>query len=976
MIIQGQLRKNKFYYLPWLLFAMAIIAGGFLLSKKQEAITTKTLQHTITCGAEQVNEEGKFIENGYIFNNGKTQNDEQAFEGKFSSYITPEQKYSISTKYKEFDRGDEIELSIWVYSSTPDAVFLVATSTQEMDFYHQSNKIYQTKEGWHQKVLTIKIPEDKDLPHLEVFSYFTSDTYGAYVDNFKLVNKTAAARVGEKVILNSNHEVETGLLQFGIKAMDKLNRKRKEALKVGLLVKGDDDWVKAKFKTDKLDEVEVKARLKGDWTDHLKGDFWSYRIKMPSEQAWNRMMTFSLQNPMTRGYLLEWVFHQLLEYEDVLTPRYDFIRLKVNDTPSRTYAYEEHFEKQIAEYKNRREGVIVRYAEDEYWDIRRKDKEHVTGLFHHIPNKDGQATIAPFSDSKIVKNEKLMEQFKEASDLLYGFQQFQLKPDQVFNLDKLAKYYAICEIVKAYHSTIWHNMRYYYNPVTRKLEPIGFDGYTENGVYDWHNNAFFGAYRSTSLKTLAEDPALYLFQDKMFNEKYCHYLDKFSKSEYLNIFLETIEKPLQKRLDLIRLDVPDHDYKISDIYKTSRRIQAGLQASSNISLKAYKENCSGNSCLIKMTNYHTVPLEILGSSSSKKYFSAIEPTLLVYANRRVKAQEFTNLTIPKDHTHIHYKVAGVEGQYYSEIIKWSSPQVKTDNFANNSIEAIPLEKAAFVSSESGVTILSGKYTVTKPILIPANKRLTIEPGTTLDFTNGAYLLSYGAVTIEGTSAQPIVIMTSDKSSQGIHVIEADAASTMRQVQVLGLNTLSENAWQMTGAVTFYESKVDLNEVIISGNLCEDALNLIRTDFSANRLHINNTYADGFDADFCHGKLTNSMFVNTGNDGIDFSGSTINVENLTLENIGDKGISAGEEATLTVKNATIDGAAIGVASKDLSIVELKNITLKNCNKGFAAYQKKPEFGPGTIKVKSYHAEAVKFLQIAENNSVIELPADTQ
>jgi len=594
MIIQGQATTNKFYYFPWLILGLAVLVGGYFMSTQKRTTKQVVQKHTISCGAEEVNEERKFIEGGHVFNNGDTQSDAQSYEGKFSSHITPDKKYSISTDFREFDRGDEIELSIWVHSSTPDAVFLVATSDKDADFYMQSNKIYQTKNGWHQKVLSLKIPTDKDLPYLKVYAYFTSDTYSAYIDNFKLVNKTAAAVVTEKTFLSANKLVEKGTLQFGIKAKDKLLRKRDEALKLGLLVKGENDWVKGKFQTDKLEEVEVKARLKGDWTDHLVGDFWSYRIKMPSDQSWNRLMTFSLQNPKSRGYLMEWVFHQLLEYEDILTPRYDFIRLKVDDAPSMTYAYEEHFEKQIAEYKNRREGVIVRYAEDEYWDIRKKDKQHITGLFHHTPNKDGQATIAPFSDSKIVKNEKLMEQFKEASGLLYGIQQFKLKPDQVFDLEKLAKYYAICEVLKAYHSTIWHNMRYYYNPVTRKLEPVGFDGYTENGVYDWHNNAFFGAYRTTSLKTLAEDPAIYLFQDEKFNAQYCHYLDKFSKSDYLNTFLETIEEPLKKRLDLVRIDVPQHEYKVSDIYKTARKIQAGLLPTSDISLKAYRENCTGN----------------------------------------------------------------------------------------------------------------------------------------------------------------------------------------------------------------------------------------------------------------------------------------------------------------------------------------------------------------------------------------------
>ena len=68
------------------------------------------------------------------------------------------------------------------------------------------------------------------------------------------------------------------------------------------------------------------------------------------------------------------------------------------------------------------------------------------------------------------------------------------------------------------------------------------------------------------------------------------------------------------------------------------------------------------------------------------------------------------------------------------------------------------------------------------------------------------------------------------------------------------------------------------------------------------------------------------------------------------NCGDKGVSVGEESYVIVDGVVVDGATIGAASKDLSYLRIENIALKNCNQGFAAYQKKPEYG-----VSSYYSQ---------------------
>ena len=103
--------------------------------------------------------------------------------------------------------------------------------------------------------------------------------------------------------------------------------------------------------------------------------------------------------------------------------------------------------------------------------------------------------------------------------------------------------------------------------------------------------------------------------------------------------------------------------------------------------------------------------------------------------------------------------------------------------------------------------------------------------------------------------------------------------------------------------------------------------------------------------FSNGNIKNISFDNIGNDALDFSGTNSYIENIMMRNIGDKGISAGEESKINIKNISIKNSYIGIASKDNSIIQGENININDSDIGLAAYQKKSEFGPGKIELNN-------------------------
>lgn len=919
----------------------------------------------IFCDAENVVEEN-FVTAGHIVGNGYTQSDEKSYSGKYSSKVTPQQKYGMTITIPTPAQNTKYVVSVRRWTQSPEQSAIAVSGNEGSNFHIQTSETSEkNREGWELLKLDFNLPNDGSVTSLKIYPYSFDKKSISYFDDLRI----------ETIDLDNLEYAELPKLHFYLddKAVRKLGDKRKAALELGILKTGDDDWVKAKMSIDEEEEpTVVKLRLKGDWTDHLEGDYWSYRVQMPTERSWNRLLTFSLQDPITRSYLHEWLFHKALEEEDIITPRYGFVLLKENTKPQVLYAYEEHFDKQIAEYKNRREGVIVKFSENAFWDqlIRNRKVQEEAGYRNAYETAD----ILPFKAGRTVKNPKLLEQYEHASKLLTAFRDKSAPVEDIFDIERLATFYALSDVFDAMHGSIWHNMRFYYNPVTRKLEPIGFDGFTESGPLKTYPGMYFGEFKSSDATGRWDALYFYLFQDEKFNKLYTTALLKFSNSNYLNGLQKRYADNLYGHELQIRNYIDSsYSFDLNPMRTRLRRIHNDVIPYDQNSLKVYREKDSNGNTTYWATNHHPLPLEVIGGSSKNGGDLLAGEHAFIRANRKMYPKEFTELSLPQGSKQACFRLPGLDSLFYTEIFNWNRPGSELNILYSTSSEPkIPLDASAYTTNDKIITIRTGKYQLTSPIVIPKDYTLVVEAGAELDFIKKSYLLSYGTVLFKGTKEAPIEFTSTDKSAQGVSIIQAKEKSTVTYTRFSNFNTLEENEWQLTGAVTFYESEVTFKAVTVSHNLCEDALNLVRSNFEITELNINHTFADGFDGDFCKGTISNSYFFKTGNDGLDFSGSQINVENVTLNEIGDKGISAGEEATLTISDVKISNAQIGIASKDLSMVTVKNTSITNCAQGFAAYRKKPEFGGGKITVESYSSDNIERLTNLDAESSIKLP----
>ena len=106
-------------------------------------------------------------------------------------------------------------------------------------------------------------------------------------------------------------------------------------------------------------DFNIKLRVKGDRSLHwYDRDQTSYRIDLRGDDRIWGLEEFSVQKPITRNYIYEYIFHKFLETNKLVALKYFFINLSLNDSNQGIYAVEEGFSKELIERNKKRNGPI------------------------------------------------------------------------------------------------------------------------------------------------------------------------------------------------------------------------------------------------------------------------------------------------------------------------------------------------------------------------------------------------------------------------------------------------------------------------------------------------------------------------------------------------------------------------------------------------------------------------------------------
>ncbi|MBN1764941.1 MAG: CotH kinase family protein [Sedimentisphaerales bacterium] len=739
--------------------------------------------------------------------------------------------------------------------------------------------------------------------------------------------------------------------------------------------------------------IPVKIRLKGDRDIHYIDDQqWSFRIQTKQDNTMWGMKRFSIHRPLARNYIYEWLFHEMLKKEDVLALRYKYIDVNLNGKNLGIYAVEEHFEKRLLEYQQRREGPIIRFNED-------------------LGENLAISAIEPFEQDKWTtpENRPLLQ---KAIDLLEAYRQGELKTSDVFDIKKLATFFAVTDLLGAHHGALWKSMRFYYNPLNGRLEPIGFDGHGNGSPENVTLCAELGINPQASLYESFGEWFRFIFNDAdsfdaEFFREYVRALERISQKPYLDHFFEQIAPELEQNLVLIHKEFPLWEDQVSSfgpgyygpgffefsreaLYKRQQMIR-DIFKDPRQRIHAYFMEIDDNSLAVQVGNTNTMPIEIVDIRySDTMTLPLAEPVILLpreqscdpsevpaYHNIRFALPvDFSKSAVQPAEMKMSYRILGEYGLRQAEIYLWQTmqPNAHVDDIIRRKPNAREFGFLKCNEAERVISVLPGEWRVDQDLILPAGYTITAGKGVHLDLSGKAVILTYSPLEFIGEVHHPIRIFSSDSTGRGIVVMNAEKSSHLEHVIFDNLSNPSEAGWILTGAITFYESDVDISYCEFLQSRSEDSLNIVRSKFNIEHTRFSHNSADALDADFSQGSIRDTSFVDCGNDAIDVSGSDLTLTNIIINQVGDKGISAGEKSTVKARTTNIKNAEIAVASKDLSQIILDDIVLSDCEIGFTPYQKKPEYGPAHITVTNLSRQNIQIPYMVEESSCLQVDGE--
>lgn len=793
--------------------------------------------------------------------------------------------------------------------------------------------------------------------------------------------------------------VPTVEVNIKFKDYKKIFKKREEAINLGLLSSGRDDFVPAVIKYEGR-YIPISLRLKGDNTDHLKGGKWSFRIKTKKGYAFKGMRVFSIHHPEERNYVYEWGYLYNLRKEGILAPRYEFIRVVINGKDKGIYALEENFSKELIESQGNREGIILKFNENPYWGQlsnwgyerfgpEKSKVPHYPEYFILQPRNWLNVDIDTFSSTKISKNKNLLLQRNVAMGLLESFRKGEKKASEVFDVKKLAIYFAVNHLWGGEHGISWNNMRFYFNPITVKLEPVGFD--SMSGVWGGMGNLPWQLARGEFSEQFPwgdwEWVSLAL-QDKILAEAYIKEALRIVKPAYLTDLQNEAKEELNNQLKILW-----HEYsetidwsKIVTNQELFKKVLEPIEI-----IRAYtsgevihNQQIEGQYLKVEIENLLTLPVEILEFKlgelavdakaikfkldsdyevdkriiiGSTSFFASKSLSMYIPINKKFIID---NKVDPKYRIEIKSKIIGSKNIYSKEVLYIPKPKfIESIPKQDESIEKV-LSKHKFLDcfeEQKVLVVKKGDWAVKGDLIIPKGFILVIKSGTTLSFSKNSILLTTSAINFQGSKNEPIILKAKDKNWGGMVILGAKEESILKDILIQDSGGIQRGGWALTGAVTFYKSLVLFDRVKIQNSYCEDAVNLVNSRFKVLNSLFVNTFSDALDCDFSKGEIINTVFDKIGADAIDVSGAEIEINNIKVFNVGDKALSIGERSNVTAENVLIEKAVFGIVAKDFSEVAASNISISQAKFGLAAYQKKPEYGPAKI-----NASNVKFINV--------------
>jgi hypothetical protein len=373
--------------------------------------------------------------------------------------------------------------------------------------------------------------------------------------------------------------------------------------------------------------IPVKVRLKGSTLFHYTGPKWSMRVSVLGNNAILGMKEFALADPRRRAILLYWMLGKMLHTEDIITPRVPFVKLEINGKAMGLYSVEEIPGKELIAARGQREGMILKYSTF-HEDVRE------ASTARHASDAYLNSRILPVRKKTYIGDPLRTKQFEYAVNLLELFRSGVLPTKDVFDIDKTAKWMAMGDLFNAWHGFSWVNMRYYYNPITSKIEPVLWDAYDENHINRINRN--FRLYHKYEPDSPQNSYFSRLFSDRSLVEQYLFYINRFTEPLYFKKRLDEIKTDFEKYNDSIVTEYPFYNIEkdINSVVVNAKNIRNSFLTNSEDAINVGVVRLHQNTLELNLSNNKPVPIILHNIKINKEKISEFSQVWLpqIYAN--------------------------------------------------------------------------------------------------------------------------------------------------------------------------------------------------------------------------------------------------------------------------------------------------------------------------------------------------------
>ena len=732
---------------------------------------------------------------------------------------------------------------------------------------------------------------------------------------------------------------------------------------------------------------KIDIRLKGDRRIHFnERNKASYKIEIDNDKTIFGLNKFSLIKPRARNYIHEWLYHEFMQEGDLIKLKYEFVKLKINGESQGLYVVEEGFDKILIERNKRRNGPI--FSLNEEWSINRKE------ILFEVYNKKNWLSDKNKEFTLFANN--LLNNFFNGTE--------NINIEDLFDVDKWAWFMAASDINYYAHGVDVKSVKFYYNPLKAKFEPIPFDGHRV--VVDLNPNIIGGGETYRNSRPSFETALLcreylkgcnnffaynFFFKkdgnlNKVFFNKYKKNINLISSKKFLDNFFNKKSKKISKINAKIYSDYfyVDNTYYFGpglyyfnkdEIYKRGSRLKLKISAiPSDIFISQTRNR-------IDIKNWNTTNDTLLSNQNLfvKKIFchDVLKDEEKIYNINQIIDKKDQHIILKNNiEDKINCRSVLLEDKIFNiSFLK----EIDHLNFQHENKKEITIGNFLdyFYVDNRILRLKKNHSLIDKNLIIPKGYIVEIVSGEEIVLTNNSFIISESPFNADGGDpiSNPSIKIRgkNDNMGGGLFIKNVKDENYFQNVAFENLSgNLNDpllNKYFIYGAINIYNSKLKLKNFQITNILSEDAINIISSDFLLENGVFNKISSDAIDVDYGNGIISDLQMKNILNDAIDFSESHTNVSNVYFENVKDKAISAGENSKIEIDNLKISNSYLGIVSKDGSSVNAKNIKVSSVIIPFASYKKKSEYQTPELKIKKVDYEGYKKLYLKDKFSKI-------